>query len=499
MSTKRLLRNAVASLLQVVFSAGALLLMYRLLTQHLTISQIGLWSLILGSTAITRLAEFGLGAGVLRFVAGDIGAGRRAFAARTVAMATASIGGLISVAVIAAYPVILPLVLRAAPPELHEAAHKLLVCALCSVVLGSVGNVFLSAIDGCQRMDVRAGLQLCGNLVQLVTTFLILPRGGLAALGYVQIAQAGFLLVAGAAIMFTLIGCPLGAYIGVDRKRFWQLVSYGGSLQVAAIAQLLFEPLTKILLTTFGGLALTGYFDVANRMILQLRAIIIAAYTAMVPYVAAKVNDGNVLPEEVKSMYLRSSSLLLYVLLPYFACVAAALPLALTLWIGHFDPMLLGVALIQFVGWSLNSLNTPAYYLFLALGRMRAIILSHVLIGLVTAVVGSALGWIFGGAGVLVAASIALLFGSAYVVVQFHRKFKVRITELFAWTYARQIGLTAAATVGSALIATRLIDSPGWPLLIAPPVIVGGLALTMAVRDPFGREMLVWARRGLTG
>ena len=87
MSRKRVARNAAFSVAQVLLSAAALILTYRILMQSLRIEEIGLWSLIVGSAAVARLSEMGLGAGVLRFVAGDHGAGRLDRAARTVGMA----------------------------------------------------------------------------------------------------------------------------------------------------------------------------------------------------------------------------------------------------------------------------------------------------------------------------------------------------------------------------------------------------------------------------
>lgn len=498
MTSKRLVHNAAASVVQVLFSAATLLLTYRLLVKHLPIDQIGLWALIIGSTAVARVAELGLGAGVLRFVAGDVSNGRKDLAARSVGMAVVCVVALVGVVTIIAYPIALPLLLKAAPPGLDGAVRELLACALAAVVLGAVGNVFMGAIDGCQRMDIRVGLQMGGNVVQLVSTYLALSMGGLAKLGYVQIAQSSFLLLGGVALAVGLIGARLREYLQFDGERLRQILAYGGGLQVSAIAQLLFEPLTKVLLTTFGGLALTGYFDVANRLIVQLRAIIIAAYTALVPHVAARVRDGQIAIDEVRSTYLRSCDLLLYVLLPYSACVAAALPLMLTLWLGHFDATLLAIALLQFVGWSLNSLNPPAYYLFVALGLMRKPIMSHVLIGLVTLVTGSIFGYLWGGWGVLAGSVAALMIGSLYLLAAFHREFQVPTAALFGRWRMIQIALTLAAVAFSAWMAARGVElHPAWPMLLAPPLIVGTIALALTVRDPFGRQMFTWLRSAL--
>ena len=77
----RLARNAAAMVLQVVLSALVLVATYWLLMNRLTMEEIGLWSLVVGSVLVTRLSEMGLGAGVLRFVAADTAAGQAGRAA----------------------------------------------------------------------------------------------------------------------------------------------------------------------------------------------------------------------------------------------------------------------------------------------------------------------------------------------------------------------------------------------------------------------------------
>jgi O-antigen/teichoic acid export membrane protein len=498
MSSGRLARNAAASVAQVLLSATALFLTYRLLAQHLPIEQIGLWALIIGSTAVARLAEFGLGAGVVRFVAGDVAAGRRDMAARTAGMAAVAVLLLVGVAAMLAYPLVLPALLSVTPSGLGDAARLLLECALASVVMGAVGNVFLGTLDGCQRMDVRAALQVCGNLIQLIATWIALSGGGgLGALGAVQIAQAAFLMIGGAILTFKFVGAPAGDYVQFDSARLRQIASYGGALQVSAVAQMLFEPLTKVMLTGFGGLALTGYFELANRLILQLRGIIVAAYAALVPHVAAQVSDSHFPVDEIRAIYVRSFRLLLYVLLPCLACVAAGLPLALTLWLGRLEPMLLSIALLQFVGWSVNTLNAPAYYLFISLGKVRAPILAHVLIGLVTATLGSLCGFLWGGAGVLIGAWAALVAGSLYLVLAFHRVFDVHWRDLAGGREVGQTLLVAAGLVFAGTVAVAAAGRVTWPMLLAPPICAAIIALVTTVRNPIGRQVAGWLGRAL--
>ena len=63
MSLRRLSRNAFAAMAQVVVSAAVLFVFYRFLIRQLGPEEIGVWSLVVASTAVARLGEFGLGGG----------------------------------------------------------------------------------------------------------------------------------------------------------------------------------------------------------------------------------------------------------------------------------------------------------------------------------------------------------------------------------------------------------------------------------------------------
>lgn len=489
MSRIRVARNAAFSMLQVVISAAALLVTYWLLMRALPIAEIGLWSLVVGTTLVARLSELGLGAGVLRFVAGDLGVGRAQSAARTVGMAALAVTVLVGSLAFALEPLLHGYLLSITPRALHPAVAVLLPAALLGVVLATAGNVFLAAIDGCQRMDLRAGLQIGASLIQLGMTWYVLPRRGVEGLGLVQVVQAGSLLAAGAATLVWLLRRPLRDYLGFERARFGELLFYGGGLQLSAIAQLLFEPLLKVLLTTYSGLTLTAYFDMANRIVLQFRAVVTAAYTALVPHIAARSGSGTNVPKRLRAIYCESLALLLAVVLPYFACLAAALPLALTLWKGRFDAAFLAVALLQCLAWLVNVLNVPAYMLNVGLGELRWNIASHVAMGLTVLGLGWLFGSVFGGEAVLALGAVALGLGSLLVPWAFHRRHNLALSDVLPTRRLPAVVLVLASFAGSSAVAATRTE-PGWAVLAGLPAFALAAALMLVWRDPMRERVL---------
>lgn len=489
MSRARVARNAALSMLQVVISAAALLGTYWLMMRALPIAEIGLWSLVVGTTLVARLSEMGLGAGVLRFVAGDLAAGRPQDAARSIGMAGLAVTVLVGALALAVQPLLHGYLLGITPAALHPAVEVLLPAALLGVVLSTAGNVFLAAIDGCQRMDLRACLQIGASLIQLGMTWYVLPRSGVMGLGLVQVVQAGALLAASLVTIAWLLRRPLRDYLGFQRARFRELLLYGGGLQVAAVAQLLFEPLLKVLLTSYSGLALTGYFDIANRIVLQFRSVIVAAYSALVPHVAALSGANGIEPARLRAIYREASALLLYVLLPYFACLAASMPLALTLWKGQFDPVFLAVALLQCGAWLINALSLPAYMLNVGTGQLRWNIAAHVVMGMAILVLGPLLGSLLGGTAVLVLGAVALAAGSLVVPLAFHRSHGLGFAELVQARQLPAVLLVLAAFAASIAVATA-VAAPDRLVLIGLPVLTLALALALGWFDPLRDRVL---------
>ncbi len=74
--------------------------------------------------------------------------------------------------------------------------------------------------------------------------------------------------------------------------------------------QMSFEPVTKAFLSKFGGLAMVGYYEMASRLVSQLRGLIVSANQVIIPVVAeAKERNDN----SVKPLYIKTFSIILFI------------------------------------------------------------------------------------------------------------------------------------------------------------------------------------------
>lgn len=489
-SFRRLTRNALASVGQVLASTALLVGLYWLLGRYLKPEEIGLWSLVLATTAVGRLSDFGFGSAVTLFVASDMGKSDRQRAARTIGSGCMFVAGIVAIVCPVLFKLFQFILPRLVPADYLLAALQLLPFALASLAIGTISGIFLGALDAFQRTDLRALAQIAGSAIQFIAAYVFLPSRGFSGLGYVQLAQALGLLTLAVVFTKTSLRVPLVHWFQRDTERFKGLVRYGGGLQIAAIGQLFFDPCVKSLLAAFGGLSLTGYYEIANRMVLQLRGIIVSAYNVLVPYVAGKLAGAADTSGEVTRIYTKSYRLLFAASLPYYALAAAALPLVVVAWAREMNTTLVLVCALCLIGWLLNTLVASAYFLFLALGAVHWTVVSQVVIGVLNLLLASVAGYFFGGFGVLVGSVIALSLGSFVVPWAFHREHRIAFKFLMPSESVplalASVGCATSALVYAAMSGIQFDLAVGSLILLASLV----LLLVMGRIHPLTRELL---------
>lgn len=485
MSKRKLATNALAASIQVVVNGAALFELYRFINRVLTVREIGVWSVVLASATAGRMFDLGFGSGVVRFVAEYLGIDARRRAAMTVQIAFVGIAAITTLSCILLFPLISHLLAHLIrEPAALPTARALLPYAFTTLVVGALSGVMLSALDGCQRMDLRVVVSISGSLVQLLAAYILVPVYGLRGLALGQVLQGTTMLLLASGLASREIGASLFTPVRWERAALLRIVRYGGGVQVAAIGQFLFEPVTKALLSRYGGLELTGYYEMANRIVLQFRSVIVSAYQALVPYVAGSGMESG----RIQEVYQRSYRLLLSIAAPYYGLVGILLPIVVIIWRGRLDADFLLVADACLLGWAVNSLTSPAYFMFLGIGKTRWPVITHVAIGIASALLGAINGHFLGGVAVLWTVAGVLALGSYIVSVAFHREHGIRLRLLLPSEFLLPISGSVAAVIATAWIA-EFYGNTRLPVLIAISAVLAAAIAVLTWVSP-GQPML---------
>ena len=477
--------NALAVIFQTLVTICSLLFLYGVLLRTLGPDTLGLWSLVLATTSVSRLAELGFSRGVVKFVAQHYARKDREQAALTIETSVVSMAVLMAALAPFAYWGIAFALRHLLSDALYQQAIEILPLSLASLWLTCIGGVFQSGLDAHQRFDLRAAVACSGQIMFCALAILAVKQYGLIGLAVAQVIQAAWLLALSCWILHRLLPemslLPLRWRRGVFREIF----GYSTTFQASSFVQLLFEPATKLLLSKYAGVGTVAYFEMASRMIGQARALLVAASQVLVPAVADLMERN---PSGLPRMYARSVDLMTSLSAIFFSALALAIPVITQLWVGRLEPDFVLFANLLLVAWWINSLSVPAYHTYLGIGKLRWNFLGHVLTGLLNLLLGVTLGRQFGAVGVVAGMSMALVLGSALSSIAFHWEHDLRWREILS---ASTIRLNL---IGFAALSIGIWLSLTWSKSATPGV--SKMMVTTAASLLVLALTVFWATRG---
>lgn len=425
---RRVFINAIMSLVQIILVSGVIFFLYRFLLKTIGVEQLGIWSLVLATTSVTQVVNFGLSGSVVKFVAKYAARGEDRNVSGVIQTAAISLGLITGFLLLAGFPLIKWALGFVVPLNSLELALLILPFALFSLWLTTIISVFQSGLDGFQRIFMRNLLMIAGSVFYALLCFILAPKYGLIGLAYAQlINNSAILVVSWILIKRLLPALPVVPYQW-NRTIFKEIISYGINFQIISITGLFSDPITKAFLSKFGGLSMVGYYEMANRIVQQFRALIVNVNQVLIPAIADLQEKA---PEKIRSVYLTSYNLIFYLALPLYTLIIIATPLISEILIGHYEGIFVIFEILLAVGCFLNILNAPSFIANLGTGDLRWNVIGAVAAAILNVVLGIILGLLFNGYGVVVAWVIAFSLGSAVTYVAYYLTHKIPLNELF--------------------------------------------------------------------
>lgn len=475
-SNKRISKNVIATVTQVLISGVVFFILYRYLYDRLGIEQIGVWSLVLAATSVSRIGDLGLSAGVVRFVAQALGRSDTQRAADVVQTVTLTLGAFMAVLLVICYPLFVLVLNYFVPAHGIPIALSILPYALMSLWVMAIVSVFSGGLDGCMRMDMRSLLMGLSHLAYLGLAMLLVPKYGLEGAAMAQLIQSIGLMI----LMWWVLKRQMKELPIIPAH--WkfpvlkEMIGYGVNFQIITVMNMLFDPVVKALMSKFGGLEALGYYEMANKLILQGRALIVEASRVMVPAIARLQELDAV---KATQLFTTSYRLTFYVAVLFYGLLGIFITTISMLWLGHYQATFIQYALLINLGWFANTLIGPAYFSNLGSGKLRANMISHAIMGLCSLIVGAALGFNYGGVGVVIGTIIGLISGSIFLLVSYIKQAglhwptfiipqdmtKLLMLSVFVTllsNYGRDQQSSLVMLFGIALLCSVLLLSLGW-------------------------------------
>lgn len=400
-------RNSLLAALEMIVNGLALFFIYRNVVQVLGVSMLGVWSLVLATTAFGRAADVGISAGLARFVARALGEDSPKDAIlymRTGFIAIALFMGFVALALW--YPLWLSLGIALEGEEL-ELARALLPWAILSFWLLNLKSVLDASLLGIHRADLRSVSSISGMAFQLAASLALVGSFGLYGLAWAQAGQ--FLLAFLMALVFLSMNIKMAqasqgeGSVWFSWSKLKEMAGFGIKLQIGTIANLLFEPAVKVVLGAVAGTAVLGIFEMAYRMAYQVRNVAIVAIQTTVPAFADLQARGSDELLKLFSKTCRNASIAAAVLMP---ALALGSPLVSWLWLGEVNQLFIYISALMSIMWGFAIVCAPAFFLGVATGRIAPNIIGQILPGLLAPtlvyILGTSIGAVVAICGVLI-------------------------------------------------------------------------------------------------
>ena len=426
---KKITVNALSAVVQVAFTALLYFFLYKYLLTKLGVEQLGVWSLILSFSSIANLANFGVTSGLVKFVADYLAEKEEHKIGKLIFTSFVTMSVLFVAAGIIVFFLSNCFLHLVVDEQFLEAAFQILPFSLISLILNAVSGIFTSVLEGFQKNYLRNFIYVFSGIVMFGLTLFFTPIYQLKGVAIAQVAQSLFVFFAALFLIFKINPFNRFSYWKWSTVSFKELFNYGYKFQVVSICQLLCEPTTKLLLSRFGGMAILGHYEMASRLVNQVRALLVNANQVVIPVVAETIKTKT--KKEFHSFFKKMNQLLLLFTAPLLTLVLIATPLISLVWIGELNNDFVFAMFVLIIGMGFNIMNGPAYFSSLGEGRLGILVISHIAMATINFALGWLLGLLWGGYGVIAAWGLALIVSALFLINVYGRKKSLGMFSLF--------------------------------------------------------------------
>ena len=446
--------NAISSSLQVLVTGVTYFLLYKFLLHQIGADKLGVWSLILSTSSIANLANFGLTSGTVKFIAEYDQLKKHELIVKLVFTSVVSLIAFFSVFILIVYASSFYWLKFFVDPKYLPLALQFLPYSLVSLLINTTGGVYTSVLDGFQRNYIKNAIYLIGMLLFTFLCFFLIPLMGVMGLAYAQVGQAVF--VFGAAYIYArgYYGKYSSSILSWnwDKKIFRELISYGSQFQLISICQMFFDPITKMFLSKFGGVQMVAYYEMSNRLVSQFRNLIVSANQVMIPVIAAAAVHTK---EKSKEFYQNTISLIMFIEVPMITAIIISAPLISQLWIGHIEHDFLFFMYLLLMVAFIHILNGPAYFGILAEGRLKKMLRVDSTMVVVNLILSYTLNFIWKGYGAAIGGGLTIIGQCLFLSYLYQKEHGIRTSTLFNRRDVTLLGCGIGVSIVSIVLNMR--------------------------------------------
>lgn len=453
---RKVLIAALSSAFQIVIAALGLFVLYRYLLDSIGASDLGVWSLVVATSSLVQMANFGLAGSVTKQVGEFDAVGDHDGIVRSVETAAVSMGLFCLLVIAVIYPIAKWYLGFAVQGFRMELATQILPAAMIAFWLMMISSIYQGALFGCHMIVSRNLILIAETIVYLLLCLWVTPRAGLVGLVWARLLQNLITLVLSIVVLrFKVPGLRMIASRW-DSGLFRAAFSYAASFQLISLLVFACDPLTKGLLSRYGTISMVGYYEMANKLVLQCRALLVGSSQVLVP-IFVKLNRLD--PARLASVFDLTYQVLFFLSIVVFGLAIVAAPLISVVWIGRLEPVFVMPVIALSIGWCINCIGLPAYHAGMGTGELRPNVFSHVLMAGLNFIFALVFGYFFQGIGVVWGWAIALAAGGVCTTWLYFPATKRTFSQLVPHKGVPLVAGAVIAALASGLVFDNAVPS----------------------------------------
>ncbi len=253
------------------------------------------------------------------------------------------------------------------------------------IVMLSIATIVIyyinSILKGIERFDVANYILLGSRIIALLVSIFLLIRGyKLWGLLLSQVIALLFILLTSSYFIVRELGFFYSPRKS-SKEYVTKLIKFGGILTLAKIISLFLEPFVKIIIARFIGLIEVTYFEIADRIIQQLRSILERGINAIMPAISRLSSGGDENDIDKRNEIMKRISRWNYLTVTFsFIVLMFACQPILRIWLSgnYHDNVALAFRIIL-CGYFVNILTVPVYYYLMGIGEVKYCFYNHLI------------------------------------------------------------------------------------------------------------------------
>ena len=172
-----------------------------------------------------------------------------------------------------------------------KAYQGLISLVLVGMFINLLATIFSSVLDGKKLNYIKNSLQIFSNLFYLIACYFFVEPFNLFGIAMAQIVQALIMLIGISYFVFYKLHISL-KISNISKSEIVLFFRESWKLQAISFFVLCYEPITKYFLSRFG-LGYVAKYEIANRIITQLRNFFIASNQTLLSVFVNKFVEGK--------------------------------------------------------------------------------------------------------------------------------------------------------------------------------------------------------------